>query len=184
MFPEEEFYAGISKLKYEERRKVYLDLLEKEIKELGLENIEVLPLLYAGTDKSMIPELLAIADSLGWEGLMLNKNTYWQNTRNSGILKIKSFKHADIFCTGLVEGDGKYKGTLGSIECDYKGYKLGVGGFTDEQRDYYWNNPDEIVGKIVQIKYKGETQNKTGGISVQFPVFQCVREDKSEPSYN
>ena len=51
-------------------------------------------------------------------------------------------------------------------------------------RDYYWNNPDEIIGKIVQIKYKGETKNKKGGLSVQFPEFQCVRTDKTEPSYN
>ena len=57
-------------------------------------------------------------------------------------------------------------------------------GFTDSQRNFFWNNPDEIVGKIVQIKYKGETQNKNGGISVQFPIFEIVRTDKTEPSYN
>ena len=107
------------------------------------------------------------------------------NKRNNGILKVKSFKHADILCTDVIEGDGKYKGTLGLIKCDYKGYELGVGsGFTDEQRHYYWNHRDEIIGKIVQIKYKGETQNKQGGLSVQFPIFQTVRYDKVEPSYN
>jgi len=36
----------------------------------------------------------------------------------------------------------------------------------------------------VQIKFKGETKNKNGGISVQFPIFEIVRDDKSEPSYN
>ena len=116
---------------------------------------------------------------------MLNKDTKWKNKRNNGILKVKSFKHADILCTGVVEGDGKYKGTLGLIECDYKGYKLGVGsGFTDEQREYYWNHPQKIIGKIVQIKYKCETKNKQGGISVQFPIFEIIRDDKSEASYN
>ena len=66
-----------------------------------------------------------------------------------------------------------------------QGYDLGVGsGFTDKQRDYYWNNPDEIIGKIVQIKFKAETKNKDGGISVQFPIFEIVRTDKTEPSYN
>lgn len=133
----------------------------------------------------MIEPLLNEANEKGWEGLMLNKNTVWKNKRNNGILKVKSFKHADILCTGVVEGDGKYKGTLGLIKCDYKGYELGVGsGFTDSQRNFFWNNPDEIVGKIVQIKYKGETQNKNGGISVQFPIFEIVRTDKTEPSYN
>ena len=74
---------------------------------------------------------------------------------------------------------------LGLIHCDYKGFDLGVGsGFTDEQRRYYWNHPDEIIGKIVQIKFKGETTNKNGGVSVQFPIFEIVRTDKTEPSYN
>lgn len=166
-------------------RKAYIDPLVEEISTLGLKNIEVVPLLYEGTDKSKIEEWLDKADSMGWEGCMLNKDTTWKNKRNNGILKVKSFLHADIRCTGIVEGEGKYKGTLGLIKCDYKGFELGVGsGFTDSQRDFYWNNPDEIVGKIVQIKFKGETKNKQGGLSVQFPIFEIVKFDKDEPSYN
>ena len=116
---------------------------------------------------------------------MLNKDTKWKNKRNNGILKVKSFKSADLLCTDVVEGEGKYKGTLGLIKCDYKGFELGVGsGFTDEQRHYYWNNPDEIIGKIVEVKYKNETKNKQGGLSVQFPTFITIRNDKTEPSYN
>lgn len=185
MFPKEEFIKGESKLTYKQRRKTYLEPLSKEINELGLENIEVVPLVYEGTDQSKIQELLDKADADGWEGLMLNKDTKWKNKRNNGILKVKSFKHADILCTDVIEGDGKYKGTLGLIKCDYKGNELGVGsGFTDEQRNYYWNNKEVIVGKIVQIKYKTETKNKQGGLSVQFPIFQTIRIDKTEPSYS
>ena len=185
MLPKEEFLTGESKLTYKQRRKVYLDPLAEEISSLGLENIEVVTPVYEGIDKSKIQELLDKADSLGWEGLMLNKDTKWKNKRNNGILKVKSFLHADLLCTGVVEGEGKYKGTLGLITCDYKGFELGCGsGFTDSQRDFYWNNPNEIVGKIVQIKYKGETKNKQGGLSVQFPTFEIVRQDKTEPSYN
>ena len=185
MLPKTEFLNGESKLTYKQRRKTYLDPLVEEIVTLGLENIEVVPLVYEGTDKSKIQELLDKADNDGWEGLMLNKDTKWKNKRNNGILKVKSFLHADLLCTDVVEGDGKYKGTLGLIKCDYKGFDLGVGsGFTDSQRDYFWNHRDEIVGKIVQIKYKGETKNKQGGLSVQFPIFEIVRNDKTEPSYN
>ena len=183
MLPKEEFLNGESKLTYKQRRKTHLDPLAEEISALGLENIEVVPLVYEGTDKSKIQEWLNKADAMGWEGLMLNKDTKWKNKRNNGILKVKSWKHADLLCTGVIEGEGKNKGTLGSIECDYKGFKLGVPGFTDEMRDYYWNNQNEIIGKIVMIKYKGETKNKQGGISVQFPSFQCIRHDKTEPSY-
>ena len=185
VLPIEEFEKGESKLTYKDRRNNVLNPLSVAINRAGLENIKVVPIIYEGTDKSKIQELLKEFDSKGFEGLMLNKDTKWKNKRNNGILKVKSFKHADILCTDVVEGDGKYKGTLGLIKCDYKGYELGVGsGFTDEQRDYYWNNKEEIIDKIVQIKYKGETKNKQGGVSVQFPIFEIVRNDKNEVSYN
>ena len=185
MIPVEDFEKGESKYKYKNRKQKYLIPLSETILEKELDSLKVVPFVYEGTDISVIEPLLNEANEKGWEGLMLNKNTVWKNKRNNGILKVKSFKHADILCTGVVEGDGKYKGILGLIKCDYKGYELGVGsGFTDYQRNFFWNNPDEIVGKIVQIKYKGETQNKNGGISVQFPIFEIVRTDKTEPSYN
>ena len=184
VLPNEEFEKGESKLTYKDRRHDVLNPLAITISRNNLENIEVVPILYEGTDKSKIDELLAEMDSKGLEGLMLNKDTKWKNKRNNGILKVKSWKSADLLCTGVIEGEGKNKGTLGSIECDYKGFKLGVPGFTDEMRDYYWNNPNEIIGKIVQIKFKDETKNKQGGLSVNFPSFQCIRHDKTEPSYN
>lgn len=157
--------------------------LSDAIKEHNLKNILVVPIEYQGSDLSVIQPMLKDVVAKGWEGLMLNKDTKWVNRRNNGILKVKAFKHADIWCTGVIEGDGKYAGTLGSIECDYKGYKLGVSGFTDELRSLYWKNPEKIVGKIVQIKYKEETRNQKGGLSAQFPEFECVRFDKTEPSY-
>lgn len=75
MFPKEEFLKGESKLTYKQRREKYLEPLTKEISDLGLENIEVVPIIYEGTDKSKIQELLNGADSNGWEGLMLNKDS-------------------------------------------------------------------------------------------------------------
>lgn len=183
--PNDEFDVGESKMTYKQRKEKLLNPLSDDISALGTDNLEVVPIVYSGTDKSVIQPLLEKADGYGWEGLMLNKDSKWKNKRNNGILKVKTFKHADILCTGVEEGEGKYTGMLGLIHCDYKGFNLGVGsGFTDEQRRYYWNHPDEIIGKIVQIKFKGETTNKNGGVSVQFPIFEIVRTDKTEPSYN
>lgn len=185
IIPVEEFENGESQLTYKQRRHTILNPFSTAISRLNTDNIEVLPIIYEGTDQSVIEKLLQDAVDKGWEGLMLNKDTKWKNKRNNGILKVKAFKNADILCTGVVEGEGKYQETLGLIKCDYKGNELGVGsGFTDEQRNYYWNHPDEIVDHIVQIKYKEETKNKNGGISVQFPIFQCVRENGKEVSYN
>ena len=92
----------------------------------------------------------------------------------------------DIKCIAVEEGEGKYAGTLGKIVCDYKGFTLRVGsGFTDEQRNLYWNNQSEIVNQIVEIQYFEESKDKkTGDLSLRFPVFKRVRDDKDEVSYD
>ena len=90
----------------------------------------------------------------------------------------------DIRCLRIEEGEGKYQGKLGKIICDYKGYELGVGsGFNDEQREYYYNNPNEIIGRIVEVQYFEESKNEKGELSCRFPIFKYVR-DKNEESYD
>lgn len=116
---------------------------------------------------------------------MLYKNDYYRCKRHNGLLKVKSFLSCDVECIGVYEGDGKYKGMLGGIIVDYKGYEVGVGsGFDDATREHLWKHQGEVVGRIVQIKYKTESKNKKGGLSLQFPIFQVVRELGKEVSYN
>ena len=87
---------------------------------------------------------------------------------------------------GYEEGDGRLKGTLGTLFVDYKGNRVGVGsGYTDEQRTLIWANKDNIEGAIIEVKYKEITKDKKTGLeSLQFPVFVGIRNDKTEPSYN
>ena len=83
-------------------------------------------------------------------------------------------------------GTGKLSDTLGALVVDYKGNPVGLGsGFTDLERDNIWAMGDDIIGKIVEVKYKEITKDKkTGKESLQFPVFKCIKIDKTEPSYN
>lgn len=179
----DEFFAGLSNETYLKRFKKY-QLIQKRIEELKLKYIRFVPVYYVGNDISQIQVWLNYADEHGKEGIMLNKDTLWENRRNYGLLKIKTFKHADLRCKAVEEGNGKNEGRLGNIIVDYKGQDLGVGGgFTDEQRIYYWRHPEAIIGKIIMVKYKTESNNKDGGTSLQFPTFVCVREDKDEVSY-
>lgn len=184
IFPLEEFWSGTSRLTYSERRK-NLYTLEDEIKQTGIINIEIVSLLYEGTDHNKIWEWLDYAEANDWEGLMVNLDTPYECKRTKNLMKVKKFFDCDLLCTNIEEGTGRNKGTLGAIVCNYKGNTINVGtGFTLGGRARIWSNPDSVIGKIVTVKYKEETHNKNGGVSLQFPVYVCTREDKAEESYN
>ena len=86
------------------------------------------------------------------------------------------------------EKTGKNLKKLGSsvIKFLYNGQEkyCNVGsGFTDEQREYYWKYPEEIVGKIIVINYFEITTNKDGEVSLRFPTFTGeTRFDKDDIS--
>lgn len=180
-----DFESGISELKYGER-KIKLLSLSRRIAELKqITNLRIVPMWYEGCEHDMIAKCLAYAENNDYEGCIINLDEPYMCKRTKSLIKVKCFYDCDLKCNGIEEGSGKYQGTLGAIVCDYKGNELRVGsGFSDEQRDFYWRHPNEIIDKIVTVKYKEETKSKNGGKSLQFPVFQTVRFDKQTESYN
>lgn len=177
------FMFGESKTKYGQRKKYLVDEIAKKIKENNIKNLRIVPMWYEGTDHSQIQKWLEYAENTDKEGVILNLDTTYKCKRTKELIKVKCFYDCDLKCFDVEQGTGKNANTLGAILCEYKGNIVKVGsGFTDEQRNYYWNNSDKIIGKIVTVKYKEETQNKDGSYSLQFPVFQTVRFDKTEPN--
>lgn len=175
-----EFDDGETLYGYNDRR-----VLIERIVGSNFKWIKTLPVLYKGKDISIIPKLLKELEEQGKEGLMLNlSDSKWKNKRTSDLLKVKSMKTVDLKIIGFTEGGGKYEGKLGNIILDYKGNELGCGsGFDDQQRVEIWNNKEDYLGKICEIQYFRESKNEQGELSVSFPVFITMREDKIEPSY-
>lgn len=183
IFPKEEFLnLHTSKKTYKERRKD-LDKLEESVIASGITNLSVVERLYEGTDHSQIWKWLDYADEdMGWEGIMVNLDTPYECKRTKNLIKVKRFFEKDLRCTKVnIATTGKYKGIMGSITCNYFDNTVDVGsGFNDSQREYYAKHPEEIVGKIVSVKYKEETQNKYGGKSLQFPVYIGILIDRDK----
>ena len=183
IFPKDEFLnLHTSKKTYKERRQD-LDKLEESIITSGITNLSVVERLYEGTDHSQIWKWLDYADEdMGWEGIMINLDTPYECKRTKNLIKVKRFFEKDLRCTKVnIAITGKYKGIMGSITCNYFGNTVDVGsGFNDSQREYYAKHPEEIVGKIVSVKYKEETQNKDGGKSLQFPVYMGILIDRDK----
>lgn len=167
------------------KRSEALDTINFAIRRFKLFNLNTVLRFYQGTDHNMINEWLDYAEKNDMEGVMVNLDTPYEFKRTKNLIKVKKFYTYDLKCTGVEEGTGKNKGRLGAIIVDFKGNPVHVGsGFNDELRESIWSNPDSIIGKIIEVKYKEVTKNKdTGTESLQFPVFVSIREDKEEISY-
>ena len=185
MFPLDEFWSGKSKESYSNRKKQIVELGEK-IKILGTDNLEIVQMCYEGYDHSEIWKWLDYAEQHDWEGIILNLDTPYECKRTKNLIKVKKFYTYDLEVVGIEEGTGRNKGTLGALVVKYKNNTVNIGsGFTDEERSYYWNNQDEIIGRVIEVKYKEiTTDKKTGLESLQFPVYIGLREAGKEVSYN
>ncbi len=184
-FPESELRDGHSNAKYKVRRKM-LNELRKIIEEKGLKNIEIVTMLYEGADQTQIMKWLDYAVEHGWEGLMLNKDSTYKCKRTTDLIKIKRFYTMDLPIVEVLEGDGRLKGTLGALVVKYKDNTVNIGsGFNDETRREFWEGKDNIVGRIVEVKYKEISRDKKTGLeSLQFPIYVGLREIGKSISYD
>ena len=160
--------------------------LTNMFKSTTLEHIKPLPILGIATSTEEGIELAKPIWETGGEGVMLVELTspYEVNPNpRKTLLKIKMTKEYVLPCIGVYEGDNKYTGMLGGIEVGYTVngtiYKVGVGsGFTDYQRIEYWQHPEKIVGKQVEVECFGASVNAKGGYSLNCPIFKRIVGDK------
>ena len=141
---------------------------------------ELLPMLYKGTDTSMITKILEEQVSKGEEGIMINICAApYEFKRTNNLLKCKKFQDTELKVIGFEEGTNKLAGTLGAFICEYKDNTVKVGsGLSDEDRAYFWNNKDKILNRYITVKYfETSRDSKTGLESLRFPIYMRVRED-------
>lgn len=145
----------------------------------------LIPVLYEGRDTNKVKEYLDLMTSKGEEGVMINVwDAPYSFSRTWNLIKVKKFQSCDLRVCGFEEGSGKYKETLGSILCEYKGGIVGVGtGLSDEIRDHIWANRNSYNGTIIEVSYFEETKGADGQPSLRFPAFVDFRPDKNEPNY-
>jgi ATP-dependent DNA ligase len=118
--------------------------------------------------------------SLGYEGIILKDGSgIWEDKRSKTQIKFKGELECDLKIVAVEEGKGKAVGMLGAIICESADgiVKVNVGsGFNDAQRKQYWK--ENLVDKIVAVKYNARIKNKQGEESLFLPVFVEIRDDK------
>lgn len=118
----------------------------------------------------------------GEEGIILKDiNQDWQDNRVKHQIKFKGELECDLKVVGWEEGTGKYVGKLGALICESDDgiIKVKVGsGFNDEDREKI--KEQDVLGKVVAIKYNSRIRSKSEDESLFLPIFLEIREDKNQ----
>jgi len=179
----EEFEKGKSDRRQEDRSAMVY-YWHKQHKDL-LPNIEVVghELVDLDTEvgQSRFKEINAQAVAGGYEGIMIkDPDAGYECKRSVAWLKLKPFIEVSLEVTNVEEGTGRNVGRLGALVCsgndDGRNIVVNVGsGFSDSDRDNFWNLRERVVGNIVEVRADAVTQNQDGTYSLRFPRFLRFR---------
>jgi DNA ligase-1 len=122
----------------------------------------------------------------GWEGVMLRADEPYKGKRSKDLLKVKKFFDDEYEVIDTEMGPFRYvknnaeceETMLSCVTIKHKDHLVRVGsGFTIEQRQEFYQNPNKILGQIITVQYFEETRNQDGGISLRFPTFKILHGD-------
>ena len=133
-----------------------------------------------------IAQMITDAETSGFEGLILRRNTTYKGKRSYDLLKIKKFYDAEYEIVSiesetqrvLVNGLEVEELMLARANIKHKGSIVGVGsGWTQEQRRNFHHNPHFLIGRKITVQYFEETQDsKTLEYSLRFPTLKQLWE--------
>ena len=182
ILPLVEFKQGESVMG-QRRRSNMLKTYEKLFNDLGC--IEIVPQrefdLDIMTDEVEFKDYNREMVAAGYEGIMIkDPDAKYECKRSTSWLKQKPFIEVSLEIREVEEGTGRNLGRLGAVVCegvdDEREIKVNVGsGFTDSDRDDYWQNRDSLIGQIVEVRADAVTQNQDGTYSLRFPRFLRFR---------
>jgi DNA ligase-1 len=117
----------------------------------------------------------------GYEGIMIKDlDAVYECKRSHSWLKLKPFIEVTLEVVDVEEGTGRNAGRLGALIC--KGEDNGLiinvncgSGFTDSDRDSFWNTRTELLGRMVEVRADAVTQNQDQTYSLRFPRFKGFR---------
>ena len=160
------------------------------VSELAIENNKYITVLeQLPCNDKVLEEMMEVSKNGGWEGLMLRKDTTYQGKRSNDILKVKKFHDDEYVVVDLenavnrviVDGKEVEELMLKNVIIEHKGNRVQVGsGFSHEQKRYFFENPNEILGKTITVQYFETTKNERGEESLRFPVMKGIYEGKRE----
>jgi DNA ligase-1 len=117
----------------------------------------------------------------GYEGIMIKAlGAPYECKRSTFWMKWKPTITVDLAIVGFEPGTGRNTGRLGAIICEGEDQgrqiRVNVGsGFTDAQRDEFWETRETLMGVVTEVQADVVSQNQDGTYSLRFPRFVRFR---------
>jgi DNA ligase-1 len=117
----------------------------------------------------------------GYEGVMIKDvDAPYECKRTHAWLKAKPFIEVTLEVIDVEEGTGRNEGRLGALVCrgedDGRMVEVNCGsGFSDSDRDNFWNSRDALIKQLVEVRADAITKNQDGTYSLRFPRFKTFR---------
>lgn len=179
-----EFNQGFGLISFSARQIVLNGILNM----VKLDFAEPLPQFQIKSEEEF-KKISADAIELGYEGIMIRKNVGYEGKRSKNLLKVKQMHDAEYEVVDyesdvnriIEDGREIEEVMLKAVIIMHKGNTVNVGsGFSLEQRRFFYQNPNEILGKTIVVQYFEETTDQHGKNSLRFPVFKGFYGDKRE----
>ena len=182
ILPLSEFQKGKSVLG-QKRRSNLLRSMKATFEKVG--SIDIIPQievdLDTGVGEMQFKQYNKDAIEAGFEGIMIKDvDAEYVCKRHVSWLKQKPFIEVSLTIVAVEEGTGRNVGKLGALVCegedDEKLIKVNVGsGFSDSDRDSFYQSRDTLPGQVVEVRADAVTQNQDGTYSLRFPRFLRFR---------
>jgi DNA ligase-1 len=166
------FRSAITKHWVEEHKDVL-----KHVQALDWETVD----LDTDEGQTRFTELNKAAVEGGYEGVMIKDvDAPYECKRTHAWLKAKPFIEVTLEVKDVEEGTGRNEGRLGALVCagedDGRMVQVNCGsGFSDSDRDSFWDSRSSLVGQLVEVRADAITQNQDGTYSLRFPRFKTFR---------
>jgi hypothetical protein len=172
----DEYFTRKCKRKYKER----LDDLNTTVK--GYKTVSVVETRVVHTLEEVMSHFEEVVGRDGEGTVVKSMDGVWADTKPSYQIKVKKEINMDLKVIGFNYGT---KGTKNeflissiNVESEDGLLKTKPQGINEDDMEYITNNQDKLIGKIIEMKCSGLSQNSKGEYSTLHPVFKMFRTDK------